>query len=120
MARTIDKVGCKEKDVPTRVEPEASTGIFPTPWQYPVPPKTRTAACDKCVDVDTFSHRLGPHKDEPSLRPMYAKETKRDVQRQRRVVDTLIIHQGRLHISRLRTAHMVVLSFRNHLSVVPS
>jgi hypothetical protein len=28
MARTIDKVGCKEKDVPTRVEPEASTGIF--------------------------------------------------------------------------------------------
>jgi hypothetical protein len=28
MARTIDKVGCKEKDMPTRVEPEASTSIF--------------------------------------------------------------------------------------------
>src|SRR5271163_2664793 len=65
-----------KKEVPTHVEPKAPTGIFPTPWQYPVPPKRRTAACDKCVDVDTFSHRLGPHKGEPSLRPMYAKETK--------------------------------------------
>ena len=56
MARTIDKVGCrkKRKKLPTCVEPEASTGIFSTSWQYPVPPKENDSRCGGCVDVDTF------------------------------------------------------------------
>ena len=125
----MDKVGCREKEkkVPTHVEPEASTGIFPTPWQYPAPPKRRTAACGSCVEVDTFPTDWALIKSEPLMGSMYTKETERDPQRHQRpnarVVDTLIVHrtrQGRLPMFRVRMARIAGCPFRNGFSVVAS
>src|SRR5579859_3482414 len=76
---------------------------------FGAPQKRRTAACDRCVDVDTFSHRLGPRKGEPSISPTYTKETKMDAerhQRQRRVVDAFIIHRTHQRLfTRLSSTH---------------
>jgi hypothetical protein len=70
-ARTIDKVGCRKKEkCPLVLSLGLQQVYFPTPWQHPVPPKRRTAACDKCVDVDTFSHRLGPRKRRAVRKPI--------------------------------------------------
>jgi hypothetical protein len=69
---------------------------------------------------------IGPHKSQSSIGPVYTKEIKRDAQRhqrQRRDVDILIIHrtrQGRLRISRVRTACMASWPFWDFFSVVPS